>query len=207
MIRTGGCVFSITRICTVLVWLRSSQLSPRPPRRPARRLGRGQIEILQRIAGRMLGRDVQGLEVVPLVFDLRARRPRVKPSRPMMSFSSSIVCVIGCRWPSRGRTPGTVGSNRRRSAVGPRRWASRSVAASKAASIACLTSLNRLPAAGLSALSTAPGPFARPSAGRSSRRGTRCARLPARRRRRQPRTRPSHLGPARPVRPGSQQEP
>ena len=32
----------------------------------------------------------------------------------MISFSSSIVCVIGCRWPSRGRTPGTVGSNRRR---------------------------------------------------------------------------------------------
>ena len=28
----------------------------------------------------------------------------------MMSFSSSIVCVIGCRWPRRGRTPGTVGS-------------------------------------------------------------------------------------------------
>ena len=35
----------------------------------------------------------------------------VKPSRPMMSFSSSIVCVIGCRWPSTGRLPGTVGSN------------------------------------------------------------------------------------------------
>ena len=28
----------------------------------------------------------------------------------MRSFSSSIVCVSGCRWPSRGRMPGTVGS-------------------------------------------------------------------------------------------------
>ncbi len=29
----------------------------------------------------------------------------------MMSFSSSIVCVIGCKWPSRNRRPGSVGSN------------------------------------------------------------------------------------------------
>ena len=34
----------------------------------------------------------------------------VKPSRPMMSFNSSIVCVMGWRWPRRGCGPGTVGS-------------------------------------------------------------------------------------------------
>ena len=28
-----------------------------------------------------------------------------------MSLSSSVVCVSGCRWPNRGRTPGIVGSN------------------------------------------------------------------------------------------------
>ena len=72
MIRTGGGVFSITRICTVLVWLRSSSGCAGCAIAPAV----AKIEVLQRIAGRVRGRNVKRLEVVPLVFDLRARRPR-----------------------------------------------------------------------------------------------------------------------------------
>ena len=78
MIRTGGGVFSITRICTVLVWLRSKAATGgrpvdvgSPPARPVVALMDVQVEVFQRIAGRVLGRDVQGLEVVPLVLDLR----------------------------------------------------------------------------------------------------------------------------------------
>ena len=79
MIRTGGGVFSITRICTVLVWLRKQEQrsagsaagSSAARCLAGRSCGRREIEILQRIAGRMLRRDVQGLEVVPGVFHLR----------------------------------------------------------------------------------------------------------------------------------------
>ena len=142
----------------MLVWLRSSSGAGGSWHEPAglpagsaALLGRGQIKIIQRIAGRMGRGNVQRLEVVPLVFDLRARRRREKPSRPMMSLSSSIVCVIGWRWPSRSGVPGSAESNawpatRCRRCCEPAR-----LAAAKAASIAALTSLNRLPAAGLSA--------------------------------------------------------
>ena len=61
-------------------------------------------------SGRCSWRDVQGLEVVPLVFHLGASTA-LNPRRPIRSFSSSMVCVSGCRCPSRGRMPGTVGSN------------------------------------------------------------------------------------------------
>ena len=66
MIRTGGGVFSITRICTVLVWLRSS--STGSPVLPA--AGGRADRNFQRVPGRMLRRNVERLEVVPLVFDL-----------------------------------------------------------------------------------------------------------------------------------------
>ena len=77
----------------------------------------------------------------------------------MISFSSSIVCVTGCKRPKRSQTPGTVGSDCRASAAGPATLANRPTADSCDASIACLTSLKRFPAAGLSALSTEPRPF------------------------------------------------
>ena len=125
----------------------------------------------------------------------------VKPSRPMMSFSSSIVCVIGWRWPSRGRTPGIVGSKDvvRRGGLRPPGDALR--ASSRAASICRLTALN-LRAGGrlVGLLDRRRAPFARPSTARSWRRETGSAppRPPRRRRRRQ--ARPGPLGPGRPVR-------
>ena len=51
---------SITRIWTVLVWLRSIE----PPGI--------EVEVVQRVAGRVGRRDVEGVEVVPNVLDLRA---------------------------------------------------------------------------------------------------------------------------------------
>ena len=73
MIRTGGGVLSITRICTVLVWLRSKQRRVRRRADAGRQWSRRRPgKILERIAGRMRPRDVERLEVVPLVLDLRA---------------------------------------------------------------------------------------------------------------------------------------
>ncbi len=93
----------------------------------------------------------------------------------MMSLSSSIVCVIGCRWPRRSRCGGglSVGSNKpgaERSAasafalfslagVGGGACTARDFAVSKAESMSCFTSLNRLPACGLSGPATLPSPF------------------------------------------------
>ena len=58
MTRTGGGCDSITRICTVLVWLRS--------------MVRRQIEVVQRVARGMGRGDVQGVEVMPGVLDFGA---------------------------------------------------------------------------------------------------------------------------------------
>ena len=46
------------------------------PRRASGDAGRGEIEILERIAGRMRSGDIQGLEIVPLVLDFRSRGNR-----------------------------------------------------------------------------------------------------------------------------------
>ena len=82
MIRTGGGVFSITRICTVLVWLRSSSGSSWCRFRAA-----WQVEVVQRVAGRMCGRDVEGLEVVPLVLDLRpVGHGEAEPAHDVLQF-------------------------------------------------------------------------------------------------------------------------
>ena len=58
----------------MLVWLRSSEpfFFSRLRPRAAQSLRRGQIEVIQRIPRRMFERDIQGLEIVPLVFHLRA---------------------------------------------------------------------------------------------------------------------------------------
>ena len=71
IIRTGGGIFSITRTCTVLVWLRSSKPCESAAGCAGGRRSRGKIKIFQRVAGRVFRRDVQGLEIVPLVFHLR----------------------------------------------------------------------------------------------------------------------------------------
>ena len=93
----------------------------------------------------MLGRDIQGLEIVPLVLDL-GTIDRAEPQAPIRSFNSSMVCVSGCRCPNRGRIPGTVGSKRGPVAVAPAPLATRAWAASSAASICCLSWLKRWPA-------------------------------------------------------------
>ena len=53
----------MTRICTVLVWLRNIQGEAPEP------CGGGEEEIVERIAGRVLGGDIQGLEIVPFIFN------------------------------------------------------------------------------------------------------------------------------------------
>ena len=64
MIRNGGLPASMVRICTGLVWVRSSSGRPSP-------LGL-QVEGVEHLPGRMLGRDVERLEIVPVVLDVRA---------------------------------------------------------------------------------------------------------------------------------------
>jgi hypothetical protein len=65
MIRMGNGSVSITRICTVLVWLRSIA------RHRSGRLGSGEVEVVERIACGMIFWDVEGDKVVPLILDLR----------------------------------------------------------------------------------------------------------------------------------------
>ena len=68
MTRTGGGWRSMTRICTVLVWLRSMRAV-------------GQVEVVERVARRVRRRDVQGLEVVADVLDLGpARHGEAEPA-------------------------------------------------------------------------------------------------------------------------------
>ena len=160
MIRTGGGCFSITRICTVLVWLRSSSGVAAPVRRsPSPAPPRDQIKILQRIAGRMLERDVERLEVVPLVFDLRPLgRREAEPAHDVLQLFDRLRDRMqpadAERLAGQRRIELRAGllrrSRRLQPLLAPRRTPLRSAA---------FTSLNRLPAAGLSALATAPSPF------------------------------------------------
>ena len=62
----------MTRICTGLVWLRS--MKGRAADWPSRFLRCGQVEVVERIAGRVARRDVQGVEVVIGVLDFRPAR-------------------------------------------------------------------------------------------------------------------------------------
>ena len=73
MMRTGGCCFSITRIWTEEVWVRSREPRVVSRRRPGRgRSGGGQVERVLRVAGRVVGGGVQRVETMVFVLDLGA---------------------------------------------------------------------------------------------------------------------------------------
>ena len=63
MMRIGGFCASIVRICTGEVWVRSTSRVPSGRSR--------QVEGVVLLAGRVLGRDVEGGEVVEIVLDMR----------------------------------------------------------------------------------------------------------------------------------------
>ena len=109
--------------------------------------------------------NVQRLEVVPLVFDFRPVGHReAEPTHDVFQFFDRLRERM--QMPERerdaglsnSRPPGNVGSNGSpvSAAALPE---SRSCAAASAASSATFTSLNRLPAAGLSGPGTPPKPF------------------------------------------------
>ena len=128
--RTGGGWFSITRICTVLVCERSSVSSD-------------EVEVVGRVARRVDGRDVQGLEVVERVLDLRpARDGEAEPAEEVDQLLGRLrqrVAMAELRDGAAGA--GDV------DAAGDGRWGDRRGlrADSQAASSAVLTALNRWP--------------------------------------------------------------
>ena len=107
MMRIGGFDAFIVRICTGEVWVRSS-LPPGPPRA----VGTLQIEGVVHLARRMLGRDVEGGEVVEVVLDVRPLGDARSPSTPKMATISSMVWLMGWRRPSASGRAGSVTSTR-----------------------------------------------------------------------------------------------
>ena len=71
--------------------LNSARLASQKHRSGLANIGGRQVEVLERVACGMGCRNIQRLEIVPLVFDLPGPSATVKPSRPMISLSSSIV--------------------------------------------------------------------------------------------------------------------
>ena len=132
----------------------------------------------------MFGRDVQGLEIVPRVLHFRpVGHAEAQPAHNLLQF---IDCLRDRVQPAQ---PGTNAGHRR---IEPPafglpetlRPASRALAASYAASIDCLSFVEPLAGGGLvGLLDQSQALSERLSAGRSWRRGTRCARPPEQQRR------------------------
>ena len=142
----------------------------------------------------MLGRHVQRVEAVPLVFDLGPFDDRESHAREDRLPSGRARCVSGWRWPSGGTRPGSVTS------TAPRRAARPAAAVAwysvQRASIACFSSLAQRPMLASSARaarcrSTASTTRRRCSCGRDSGRGPPARRAASRRRAARPRTRRS----------------
>ena len=172
MIRTGGCVFSITRICTVLVWLRSNSRAGAGSALPAV----AKIEILQRIAGGMLGGMFRASKLCHWSSTSGPSATReAQPAHDVLQLLDRLRDRVQVAEPKRGAGHGRDRTAARVFLAATGETADRSAAALNAASICCLTSLNRLPAAGLSALSILPRPFCTAFSRPSSRRGTRRA--------------------------------
>ena len=153
----------------MLVWLRSSSgaagrhRGPRafdPGQVPVATAAVLRIKILQRVAGRMVGRDIQRLEIVPFVFDFRpVGDGESQPAHDLFQFFDRLRDRM--QMAERGPRTGLRRIKRRAGWRGSALGQSR-LGLGEAASSSCLTSLNRLPAAGLSGPGRSRALFARP---------------------------------------------
>ena len=101
------------------MWVRSSLRSPSGVRLQEE----GVVHLPRRVRGGKFSAD----EVVEVVLDVRALRPRAKPISAKMAIISSITCMVGCTEPLR-----RGGAGRERSSRPAASWASSAASSSSA---------------------------------------------------------------------------